>query len=74
MAPGFITTDMTGELTEDIKQKILGVIPLGRFGSPEDVANAVVWLCSDEASMLVGETVHLDGGFALSAWRALLEG
>lgn len=47
-------------------------VPAGRNVSPDDVAAAVVWLCSDEASMLVGETVHLDGGFGFASWRAVL--
>lgn len=57
-----------------ISARIRPHVPAGRNVAPEDVAKAVVWLCSDEASMLIGETVHLDGGFAISAWRALLGG
>ena len=40
---------------------------------PDDVAAAAAWLCSDQAAMLVGETLHLDGGFAIAAWRSLME-
>ncbi len=47
-------------------------VPAGRNVHPDDVAAAVAWLCSDEASMLVGETVHLDGGFGIASWRAIL--
>ena len=47
-------------------------VPSGRNVRPEDVAAAVAWICSDEAPMLVGETVHLDGGFGLAAWTAIL--
>jgi len=48
-------------------------VPAGRNVRPEDVAAAVAWLCSDEAPMLVGQTVHLDGGFEAASWRAILE-
>ncbi|RLT27746.1 MAG: SDR family oxidoreductase [Chloroflexi bacterium] len=56
----------------DVSNKVRPHVPAGRNVSPEDVAATVAWLCSDEASMLVGETVHLDGGFGISAWRAVL--
>lgn len=56
----------------DISNKVRPHVPAGRNVSPEDVAATVAWLCSDEASMLVGETVHLDGGFGIGAWRAVL--
>lgn len=56
----------------DISNKVRPHVPAGRNVSPEDVAATVAWLCSDEASMLIGETVHLDGGFGISAWRAVL--
>ncbi|MXZ63472.1 MAG: SDR family oxidoreductase [Chloroflexi bacterium] len=48
-------------------------VPSGRNVSPDDVAAAVAWICSDEAPMLVGQTVHLDGGFGLAAWNAILD-
>ena len=48
-------------------------VPAGRNVSPEDVAAAVAWICSDEAPMLVGQTIHLDGGFGLAAWNAILD-
>jgi enoyl-[acyl-carrier protein] reductase III len=56
----------------DISERVRTHVPAGRNVHPNDVASAVVWLCSDEASMLVGETVHLDGGFGIGAWRAVL--
>jgi enoyl-[acyl-carrier protein] reductase III len=56
----------------DISNKVRPHVPAGRNVAPEDVAATVAWLCSDEASMLVGETVHLDGGFGIGAWRAVL--
>ncbi len=62
VAPGFIETDMTGSLPEDIKDSYLKQIPLGRFGKPEDVANVVIFLASDKASYITGETIHVNGG------------
>ncbi|MEZ4554115.1 MAG: SDR family oxidoreductase [Dehalococcoidia bacterium] len=58
----------------DISGRVRPQVPAGRNVAPEDVAAAVAWLCSDESSMLVGETVHLDGGFGIAAWRDVLEG
>ena len=65
VAPGFITTDMTDKLSEDIQQSMLGQIPLGRFGKPEEVAKAALFLASDEASYMTGQTLHLDGGMVM---------
>ena len=62
VAPGFIETDMTQELPAEIKEKYLEQIPVGRFGKPEDVANAVLFLASDMASYITGETIHVNGG------------
>lgn len=62
IAPGFITTDMTDKLTEEVKNSMLTQIPLGQFGNPEDIANAVVFLASDESSYITGQTLHIDGG------------
>ncbi|HEO8422536.1 3-oxoacyl-[acyl-carrier-protein] reductase [Niallia sp. FSL W8-0635] len=62
IAPGFITTDMTDKLTDEVKNSMLTQIPLGQFGSPEDIANAVVFLASDESSYITGQTLHIDGG------------
>ncbi len=62
VAPGFIETDMTQELPAEIKEKYLEQIPLGRFGKPEDVANTVLFLASDMASYITGETIHVNGG------------
>jgi enoyl-[acyl-carrier protein] reductase III len=55
-----------------ISERVRPHVPAGRNVAPGDVAAAVAWLCSDEASMLVGETVHLDGGFGIAAWGAVL--
>jgi 3-oxoacyl-[acyl-carrier protein] reductase len=62
VAPGFIETDMTQELPAEIKEKYLEQIPLSRFGKPEDVANAVLFLASDLSSYITGETIHVNGG------------
>jgi 3-oxoacyl-[acyl-carrier protein] reductase len=60
-----ITTDMTGELSEEIKQKILGVIPLGRFGSVNDIAAMVDFLASEEGGYITGQVFSVDGGMAI---------
>ena len=65
VAPGFITTDMTEKLGDDVQSTMLAQIPLARFGAPEDVANAALFLASDEASYVTGQTLHLDGGMVM---------
>lgn len=62
IAPGFIKTPMTDVLSEDLKKTYLSQIPAGRFGEPEDIANACVFLASDEASYINGQTLHVNGG------------
>ncbi|MCQ6557953.1 3-oxoacyl-[acyl-carrier-protein] reductase [Paenibacillus mendelii] len=62
VAPGFIETDMTDKLPEDMKAKLVEGIPLERLGSPEDIANIVRFLASDVSSYMTGQTVHVDGG------------
>jgi 3-oxoacyl-[acyl-carrier protein] reductase len=62
VAPGFITTDMTDKLTDEIKQAMLSQIPLGQFGEPRDIANVVVFLASEEGRYMTGQTLHVDGG------------
>ena len=57
----------------DIANRVRAHVPIGRNVAPEDVAASVAWLCSDEASMLVGHILYLDGGFAPGAWRAVLD-
>lgn len=66
VAPGFIGTDMTAELTEQQIQGMLERIPLGRMGSPEDVAGAVAFLVGDEASYITGETLQVNGGLYMA--------
>lgn len=62
VAPGFITTDMTDKLSDDMKAQLLAQIPLARLGEPDDIAKAVVYLASDDASYMTGQTIHIDGG------------
>ena len=62
VAPGFIDTDMTKELPEAHRQTLLGAIPLGRLGQPEEIAGAVVFLASPGGAYITGETLHVNGG------------
>ena len=62
IAPGFIKTPMTDVLPEELKKTYLAQIPAGRFGEPVDIANACVFLASDEASYINGQTIHVNGG------------
>ncbi len=62
VAPGFVPTDLTSELLEKMKGTILPQIPLGRFGTVEDVASAIAFLASDEASYITGQVLVIDGG------------
>jgi 3-oxoacyl-[acyl-carrier protein] reductase len=62
VAPGFIDTDMTKDLPEKVKEEILSKIPLKRLASPKEVADAVLFLLSDEASYITGETLNVNGG------------
>ena len=62
VAPGFIDTDMTRQLSDKVRQNILGQIPLGRAGSPEDVAQAVLFFASEEAGYITGQVLNVDGG------------
>jgi len=65
IAPGYIQTALTEVLPEDVREALLGATPLGRLGSPEDVAGAVRFLCSDEASFITGEVLLVDGGLGM---------
>ena len=62
IAPGFIETEMTKKLPEDITKALLGQIPMGKLGTPEDVADAVRFLASDEAKYITGQVIHVNGG------------
>jgi 3-oxoacyl-[acyl-carrier protein] reductase len=65
VAPGFITTDMTDALSEEVKNQMLAMIPLGKLGNPEDVAKTVMFLLSDDAAYITGQTIHIDGGMVM---------
>ncbi|MDD3396745.1 MAG: 3-oxoacyl-[acyl-carrier-protein] reductase, partial [Acidaminococcaceae bacterium] len=65
VAPGFIATDMTSVLPEKVVEEMAAGIPLKRAGQPEDVANAVLFLVSDEAAYITGQTLHVDGGMVM---------
>lgn len=65
VAPGFIVTDMTSALSEEIQNSIVGRIPLGRVGEPQDVADAVVFLASNEAKYITGQVLCVDGGMVM---------
>jgi 3-oxoacyl-[acyl-carrier protein] reductase len=65
IAPGFIATPMTDKLNEKQREAILTRVPAGRLGGPNDVAAAVVYLASDEAAYVTGQTLHVNGGMAM---------
>ncbi|GMG81216.1 3-oxoacyl-ACP reductase FabG [Paralimibaculum aggregatum] len=65
IAPGFIETAMTDKLSDGQKERILGVIPLGRMGSAGEIAGAAVYLASPEAGYVTGQTIHVNGGMAM---------
>ncbi|WP_342535382.1 3-oxoacyl-[acyl-carrier-protein] reductase [Lysinibacillus sp. FSL K6-1151] len=65
IAPGFIETEMTEQLPEDIKKGMLTQIPLAKLGQPEDIAKAVAFLASDDANYMTGQTLHIDGGMVM---------
>jgi 3-oxoacyl-[acyl-carrier protein] reductase len=66
VAPGFIDTDMTRALTQEQRQALLGQIALGRLGTPDDIAQAVLFLASPAASYITGETLHVNGGMYMA--------
>ena len=65
IAPGFIETDMTGVLDEKTREALLGQIPLGRLGQVDDVAKAAIFLASDDAAYITGQTINVDGGMVM---------
>ena len=65
VAPGFIETPMTEMLDEKQREKLLGQVPIGRLGTPDEVASAVIYLAASEASYLTGSTLHVNGGMAM---------
>ena len=66
VAPGFIDTDMARELTDAQRELMLGQIPLGRLGQPEEIAALVGFLCGDAAGYITGETMHINGGMYMA--------
>jgi len=66
IAPGFITTDMTEYLSDDIKSQMKKTIPMGRFGTPKDVAALALFLASDESGYITGQTITVDGGMVMN--------
>jgi 3-oxoacyl-[acyl-carrier protein] reductase len=65
VAPGFVDTEMTMELSQQLKEKFLNMIPLQRFGTAEEVAKVVLFLLSDESQYITGQTLQLDGGLGI---------
>jgi 3-oxoacyl-[acyl-carrier protein] reductase len=65
IAPGFISTDMTDQLTDEQKSGMLSLIPLAKLGEPEDVAKVVRFLASEDANYITGQTIHIDGGMVM---------
>ena len=65
VAPGFVETDMTATLSETLREKYIGAIPLGRFCSPEEVASVVRFIASPEASYITGAVIPVDGGMGM---------
>jgi 3-oxoacyl-[acyl-carrier protein] reductase len=65
IAPGFIQTDMTETLGEERRKAILAAVPAGRLGTADDVASCAVFLASDEAAYITGQTLHVNGGMAM---------
>ncbi|PCK21630.1 beta-ketoacyl-ACP reductase [Bacillus pumilus] len=66
VAPGFISTDMTDKLDDNVQSEMLKQIPLARFGAPEDISNVVVFLASEGAGYITGQTIQVDGGMVMS--------
>ncbi|MEO0630501.1 MAG: SDR family oxidoreductase, partial [Planctomycetota bacterium] len=66
VAPGFIATDMTGDLPEDVMASIKGMVQVGRLGEPEDIAAAVAFATADDAGFLTGQVITVDGGMTMS--------
>ena len=66
ISPGFIKTAMTDKLDDKFKEAIISKIPSARLGEPDDIANAVLFLCTDQSSYINGETLHVNGGMYMA--------
>ena len=66
ISPGFISTEMTDKINEDYKEVLKSKIPMNRFGTPNDIANTVIFLCSKLSDYITGETIHVNGGMYFS--------
>jgi len=66
IAPGYISTDMTDNLSEKVKEELIKRIPLGRIGNPEDIAHTVLFLCANETKYITGQTITVDGGMVMN--------
>lgn len=66
VAPGFIQTEMTAKLSEDVKAKMMEAIPMAKLGTPEDVANVCLFLASEESRYITGQTITVDGGMVMA--------
>ena len=66
IAPGYISTDMTAELSDAVKEDLKNQIPLGRIGNPEDIAHMALFLASDKSGYITGQTIAVDGGIVMT--------
>lgn len=65
VAPGFVDTEMTRVLSDSVRERAVGAIPMGRFGRPEEIAEAVSFLASEQAGYITGQVLCVDGGMAM---------
>jgi 3-oxoacyl-[acyl-carrier protein] reductase len=65
VAPGYVETELTGRLPENVKERILGQVPVGRFGEPEEIAEVVAFLAGERAAYVTGQTIAVDGGMVM---------
>ena len=65
VAPGYVETELTGRLPENVKERILGQVPVGRFGEPEEIAEVVAFLAGERAAYVTGQTITVDGGMVM---------